>query len=207
MTIAEKILARNSGLTEVKPGQYVTAKIDMLMAGDHMRDMYEPFKRFGIDKVWDPAKVIALTDHRLPAKDIITAEQDVLKRKFVEDYGLPYWYDVGRGGICHQIMPEKGHILPGTLVLGMDSHSTTYGAFNAASTGIQYPESFWVAAKGELWFRVPETIRFEISGELPPRIMGKDVMLKIAGDYGTDVALYKSAEFVGTAVEKMSLSN
>ncbi len=207
MTMAEKILARKAGLREVKAGQYVTAKIDSIMTGDRMPEMYVAFKEIGIDKVWDPSRVIALTDHRIPAKDIEAAEEDVLKRKFVRDFGLTYWYDVGRGGICHQIMPEKGHVLPGTLVVGMDSHTTSYGAFNAAATAIQVPESYWVVAKGETWFRVPETLRFEISGKLPRRVMGKDVILKIAGDYGTDVALYKSVEFVGSAVEDMSLSS
>jgi len=207
MTIAEKILARKSGLAEVKPGQYVTAKIDKIMAGDPMAEMYDAFKEIGIEKVWDPSKVIAMTDHRVPAPTIASAEADVLKRKFVQDFGLTHWYDVGRGGICHQIMPEFGHTLPGTLVVGMDSHTTSYGAFNVAATAIQVPESYYVVAKGETWFRVPETIRFEIFGELPPRVMGKDVILKIAGDCGTDGALYKSVEFVGPAVEKMTLAD
>ncbi len=204
MTMAEKILAKNSGLTEVKPGQYVTARIDRIMAGGATG---EPLKEIGIDKVWDPSRVIALTDHEIPARDTEGAEKDVLRRKFVQDFGLTYWYDVGRGGICHQIMPEKGHTLPGTLVVGMDSHTISYGAFNVAATAIQAPEAYWVLAKGEVWFRVPKTLRFEILGKLPPRVMGKDVILKIAGDYGTDIALYKSVEFVGPAVEEMSLSD
>jgi len=207
MTIAEKILAKKSGLTEVKPGQYITAKVDKIMAGDYMAEMYDAFKEIGIDKVWDPSRVIALTDHSIPAWGIAAAEADVRKRKFVQEFGLTHWYDVGRGGICHQIMPEFGHTLPGTLVVGMDSHTTSYGAFNVAATGIQVPEAYYIVAKGETWFRVPETIRFQILGELPPRVMGKDVILKIAGDYGTDSALYKSVEFVGPAVEKMTLAD
>jgi len=207
MTIAEKILAKKSGLTEVKPGQYITAKVDKIMAGDYMAEMYDAFKEIGIDKVWDSSRVIALTDHSIPAWGIAAAEADVRKRKFVQEFGLTHWYDVGRGGICHQIMPEFGHALPGTLVVGMDSHTTSYGAFNVAATGIQVPEAYYVVAKGETWFRVPETIRFEILGELPPRVMGKDVILKIAGDYSTDSALYKSVEFVGPAVEKMTLAD
>ncbi|MFH0768270.1 MAG: 3-isopropylmalate dehydratase large subunit [Chloroflexota bacterium] len=207
MTMAEKILAKKSGLSEIKPGQYVTAKIDKIMAGDGMAGMYSAFKEIGIDKVWDPSRVIALTDHGIPSPTIEAAEADVLKRKFVKEFGLTYWYDVGRGGVCHQIMPEKGHALPGTLVVGMDSHTTSYGAFNVAATAIQAPEAYYVVAKGEIWFRVPETIKFEIFGELPPRVMGKDVILKIAGDIGTDGALYKSVEFVGPAVEKMTLSD
>lgn len=205
MTMAEKILAKNSGLTEVKPGQYVTARIDKIMTGGAMGRF---FKEIGIDKVWDPSRVIVFIDpHEIPAKDTEGAEKDVLTRKFVRDFGLTYWYDVGRGGVYHQVMPEKGHTLPGTLVVGGDSHTTSYGAFNVAATSIPGAESYWVLAKGEIWFRVPETLRFEILGKLPPRVMGKDVILKIAGDYGTDVALYKSAEFVGPAVEEMSLSD
>lgn len=207
MTIAEKILAKKSGLTEVRPGQFVTAKIDILMAGDVAAYIYKAFKEIGIEKVWDTSRVIALTDLNTPAPNIEDAEKEVLKRKFVQEFGLAYWYDVGRGGICHQVMPEKGHALPGTLVVGCDSHTTSYGAFNVAATGTNVPEAYWIAAKGELWFRVPQTLKFELLGELPPRVMGKDVILKIAGDYGTEVAAYKSVEFVGPAVEKMSLSD
>ena len=207
MTIAEKILAKKSGRSEVKPGQYVTAKVDILMAGDSSERIYSAFKEIGIDKVWDPSKIIALTDHDIPAHTIEHAERDVRKRKFVQEYGITYWYDVGKGGICHQILPENGHALPGTLVLGCDSHTISYGAFNVAATGTQTPEAYWIAAKGEIWLRVPETFKFELLGELPPRVMGKDVILKIAGDYGTDFAMYKSIEFVGSAVEKMKLSD
>lgn len=206
MTIAEKILARASGNAEVKAGQYVTAKIDRFMAGDGATRLYRGFKEIGIGRVWDTDRIVVLCDHLVPARDIESAEDDVAKRRFVKEFGISHWYEVGRSGICHQLFPEKGHALPGTLIVGMDSHTTTYGAFNAASTAIQAPEAYYVAAKGEVWFRVPETIRFEIEGELPKRVMGKDVILKIAGDYGTDVALYKSVEFVGPAVEKMSLA-
>ncbi len=207
MTIAEKILARHSGQNAVKAGQYVTAKVDRIHTGHRAAELYTAFKEIGIDRVWDPDRVIVQTDNLIPARDVDSAEDDVLKRKFVEDFGITHWYDVGRGGICHQIMPENGHTLPGNLVVGMDSHTTSYGAFNAAATAIQVPESYWVIAKGEVWFRVPETLRFEITGQLPTRVMGKDVILKIAGEYGADVALYKSVEFVGPTVEAMSLSN
>jgi 3-isopropylmalate/(R)-2-methylmalate dehydratase large subunit len=206
MTMAAKILARAAGLAEVQAGEYVTAKIDKVMAGDGGAGLGKAFEEIGIDKVWDPDRIVVLCDHRVPAPDIDTAERDVQKRNFVKKYGITNWYEVGRGGICHQIMPEKGHALPGTLVVGMDSHTTSYGAFNVASTAIQAPESYYPIAKGEIWFKVPETIRFEMLGELPERVMGKDVILKIAGDYGTDFALYKSIEFVGPAVQKMSLA-
>src|SRR4030042_7185599 len=152
MTMAEKILASKSGLSEIRPGQYVTAKIDLLMAGDSTAQIYQVLKEIGIDKVWDPSKVISLTDHDIPAPTAEAAERDVLRRKFVQEFGIKYWYDIGRGGICHQVLPEKGHVLPGSLILGCDSHTTSYGAFNPAATGTHTPEVFWLAAKGETWF-------------------------------------------------------
>jgi 3-isopropylmalate/(R)-2-methylmalate dehydratase large subunit len=207
MTIAEKILAKKSGLEKVMPGQFLTAHVDLIMTGETPAEIYKAFKQIGIERVWDPSKIVALTDHRIPARNIADAENDVLKRKFVHEFKIEHWYDIGRGGICHQILPEKGHVLPGTLIVGADSHTTSYGAFNSAGTGTQAPEVYWVAAKGELWFRVPETYQFRLDGELPRRVVGKDVILKIAGQYGTDFAMYKSLEFVGTAVERMSLSD
>jgi 3-isopropylmalate/(R)-2-methylmalate dehydratase large subunit len=207
MTMAERILARASGKAKVKAGQYVTAKIDRLMAAHYAGHLYRGFKEIGINKVWDSDRIVSMMDHNTPAPDIQTAEENVVIRKFVEEFGISHWYELGRSGICHQLLPEKGFALPGTLIAGMDSHTTSYGAFNCAATGIQAPETLYVAAKGETWFRVPETIRFEIAGELPHRVMGKDAILKIAGDYGTDIALYKSVEFVGPAVEKMTLAD
>ncbi len=208
MTMAEKILARASGEEEVKAGQYVTAKVHNLMVHDlGTPDIYNGLKEIGIKKVWDPNRIMVVCDHGVPDTNIQSANNKLVSRKFVKEFGIAEWYEVGRGGICHQLVPEKGNALPGTIVLGTDSHTTSYGAFNVAATAIQFPESCYVVDKGEIWFRVPETIRFEITGELPPRVMGKDVILKIAGDYGTDVALYKSVEFVGPAVEKMTLSD
>lgn len=206
-TMTEKILARACGRDEVKVGEYVTAKVDKVMAGDPTAGVYTAFKEIGIDRVWDPERVIVFPDHWVPAPSISSAEADVRKRKFVKEFGITHWYEIGRHGICHQIMPEKGHALPGTLVTGMDSHTTSYGAFNVASTAIQAPEAYYLLAKGEIWFRVPETIRFEIMGRLPDMVMSKDVILKIAGDQGTDFALYKSIEFVGPVVQEMSLSS
>ena len=207
MTIAEKILARNAGLPQVRPGQIVTATVDSLMLHDSAVQIYKLFKEIGIDRVWDPSKVVAVNDHKIPARNVEDAELDQVKRAFVKEFEIAHWYDVGRGGICHQVFPEQGHALPGTLVLGCDSHTTSYGAFNVAATGTQIPEAYWVAAKGNLWFRVPESIRFELSGELPRGVVGKDIVLKIAGEHGADFAAYKSIEFTGRAVEKMSLSN
>ncbi len=207
MTMAEKILARTSGRTEVKAGQYITAKIDWFQVLDHADDLYRAFREIGIKEVWDPARMAIDSSHTSPAYSIKAAEREVMHRKFVKEFGILHWDEVGRGGVCHQTFPEKGLALPGTLIVGMDSHTTSYGAFNAASTAIQSAEACYVAAKGELWFRVPETIRFVIEGDLPERVMSKDVILRIAGDYGTDMAIYKSVEFVGSTVEKMSLAS
>ena len=209
MTIAEKILASHAGLKEVKAGQYVTAKVDKLMAGHggYGDTLAKGFRETGITKVWDPDRVIFIMDHDVPAMDLKVAEECATARRFVKEFGITEFYEVGKGGICHQLMPEKGHALPGTLVAGMDSHTTSYGAFNCAATAIQYPEACYLAAKGEIWFRVPETIRYEITGKLPPMIFGKDVILKIAGDNGTDFAIYKSIEFVGPAVEQLTLAD
>jgi len=205
--MAEKIIAQHAGLPQVFAGQYVDAKVDLLMAGDACAELYDVFRTVGISEVWDPLKVIGLVDHEVPASTVLAAEQDKLRRAFVNEFGLKHWYDVGRGGICHQVLPEKGHVVPGSLIVGCDSHTTSYGAFNAAGTGIPVVEAYWVAAKGSLWFRVPETILFEITGEMPPYVMGKDVALYIAGTYGTDFANYKSIEFTGEGVHKMSLSS
>jgi homoaconitate hydratase family protein len=206
MTMAEKILARHAGETKVQAGQFVTAKVDWLQALDNIFSFYNDVKEIGIKEVWDPTRIVVDCSHQNPPSDIRAAERYAINRKFVEDFGIIHWDEVGRSGIGHQTFPEKGFALPGSLIAGVDSHTTTYGAFNAASTAIQGVEACYLAAKGEIWFRVPETIRFEISGELPPMVMGKDLILKIAGDYGTDIGLYKSVEFVGAAVEKMSLS-
>lgn len=207
MTIAEKILARKAGLARVRPGQIITAEVDGLMLHDSAAAIYTTFKEIGIPKVWDSSKIIAVNDHKIPARNIEDAELDKVKRAFVKEFNIDNWYDVGRGGICHQVLPEQGHALPGTLVLGCDSHTTSYGAFNVAATGTQIPEAYWVAAKGNLWFRVPETIRFELLGELPSGVSAKDVILRIAGDHGSDFAAYKSIEFMGPAVQRMTLSS
>lgn len=207
MTMAEKILAEHSGGKSVTAGQFITAKIDWLQALDNAHDIYEGFKEIGIKKVWDPDRIVVDCSHSSPVSKSATAEKHAINRRFVEDFGITHWDEVGRSGICHQTFPEKGFALPGSLIMGLDSHTTSYGAFNAAATAVRGMEGVYVAAKGEIWFKIPDTIRFEIDGELSPRIMGKDVILKIAGDYGTDAAIYKSAEFVGPAVEKMTLSD
>jgi len=206
MTMAEKILARASGRDEVKANEYVTAKVDVFLAGEKAK-LFEYMAEIGIEAVWDPERIVVVTDHRIPSPNVSSALNDSKLREAVKTYGITYWYDVGRGGICHQVLAERGHALPGELIVGQDSHTTTHGALNAAATAIDLPESVLVAAKGETWFRVPETVRFRIDGRLPRLVTSKDVLLKIAGEYGCDLALYRSIEYTGSAVEEMSVAS
>ena len=208
MTIAEKILARASGQKRVSPGNYVTARIDMAMMPDAFRLIRGLLKQAGIResdfKLWDPERVIIVTDHRVPAFDVPNARAHKMARDLAKSLGVKHFYDIFPG-ICHQVMVEKGHALPGQLIVGADSHTTTYGGVNAASTGIGASEMAYVLATGELWFRVPETIKFDIQGRLSPMVTSKDVILYIAGKYSTEVAQYKAIEWTGTAVDEMSL--
>jgi 3-isopropylmalate/(R)-2-methylmalate dehydratase large subunit len=206
MTMAEKVLARVSGKEKVKPGENVTAKVDQVMVHDLFDQIYSVLSGSGIEKLWDTSKIAALLDHRSPPPSISYAEAHKWVREGVKKYGIQNFYDI-KAGICHQIMGEKGHIIPGELVFGSDSHSTTYGAFGAAGTGIGVSEMAYVLATGNLWMRVPSTIKFIIKGDLPKWVMSKDIMLYIAGKYTTEVAQYKAVEFVGSTVEKMSIAS
>lgn len=208
MTITEKILARASGQTKVSPNQYVTAKIDFAMVPGYLNRILTKLAKEGISeeslKVWDPEKFALVIDHITPAPSVNDAENDKLIRQAAGKFNVKYFYDVYRG-IGHQVMHEMGHVRPGELIVGADSHTTTYGALNAAATGIGYSEMAYVLMTGELWFMVPETIKFEIRGELPDFVHSKDIILYIAGQYGTDIAQYKAIEWTGSAVEKMSI--
>jgi 3-isopropylmalate/(R)-2-methylmalate dehydratase large subunit len=208
MTIVEKILARASGQKRVAPGNYVTARIDMAMMPDAFRLLRGLLKQAGIResdfKLWDPERVIIVTDHRVPAYDVVNARAQKMARDLAKSLGIKHFYDIFPG-VCHQVMVEKGHALPGQLIVGADSHTTTYGGVNAASTGIGASEMAYVLGTGELWFRVPETIKFDIQGRLSPMVSSKDVVLFIAGKYSTEVAQYKAIEWTGSAVDEMSL--
>lgn len=208
MTIAEKILARASGRNEVKPGNYVTAKIDMAMMPDMFRLIRGLLQQAGIPeerfRVWDPERIAVFSDHQVPAYDVVSARAQKLARDLARSLGIKYFYDIFPG-IGHQVMIEKGHALPGQLIVGADSHTTTYGALNAASTGIGASEMAYVLGTGELWFMVPETIKFDVRGRLAPAVTSKDVILHIAGKYSTEVARYKAIEWTGSAVDEMSM--
>lgn len=208
MTLVEKILARASGRSRVSPGTYVTGKIDVAMMPENFRLLKTILDKAGIReeafRIWDPERFVVILDHRVPPYSIQVAENQKISREFAKRLGVKHFYDVFPG-ICHQVMVDKGHVLPGTLIVGADSHTTTYGALNAAGTGIGASEMAYVVQAGELWFRVPETIQFEITGGLPEGVSSKDIILHVAGRYGTEVAQYKAIEWSGAVVEEMSI--
>ena len=207
MTLAEKILAKASGRDQVRPGEFITAKIDLAMCHEGLgMGVSDGFRGAGAQRVWDAGKVVCLLDHYVPAPTVKTAEMHKQIREDVRDFGIEHYYGESEG-VCHQVLVEKGHVLPGRLIVGTDSHTPTYGALGAAGTGIGFSEMAYVLATGELWFRVPETIKLEIAGALSPLVMAKDVILAIAGRYGAEAAQYKSVEFTGPAVEKMSVAS
>lgn len=206
-TIAEKILASHSGRKSVSPGETVDCSIDLAMGHIAMARVAANFMMFPkeVRKVWDPDKVVVLEDHFAPAPDERWAMAQKIIRGFAKEQGLRYFYDI-KAGICHQVLPEKGHVLPGNLIVGTDSHTTSYGALNAAGTGIGYTEMTWVLVKGRLWFRVPETLRFEVGGALPKGVYAKDLMLHLLGKFGTEVAQYRAIEYAGSAIEDLDIS-
>ena len=210
MTIIEKILARAAGLKKTSPNEYVTAKIDMAMMPDAFFLLKSVLAKGGIReeafKIWDPERFVVVTDHRVPPTTLANAENQKISRDFARKLKVKHFYDI-YPGICHQIMFEKGHVRPGELIVGADSHTTTYGAFNAAATGIGASEMAYVIQTGELWFRVPETINFVIEGKLPELVHAKDIVLDLAGRHSVEVAQYKAIEWTGSAVDEMSLDS
>lgn len=205
MTMAEKVLARAAALSQVAPKQYITAKVDQVMVHDTFIDCLTHMAKAGVEKLWNLDRVVGIIDHNIPALTIDYAEAQATIRTAVKRFGIKHWYDY-KAGICHQVMVEKGHIIPGELVLGCDSHSTTYGALGAAGTGIGAAEMAYVLAKGTLWMKVPESIKFIMIGKLPIYVYPKDIILYIAQLYGTEVAQYKSIEFCGPVAESMEIS-
>jgi len=206
MTIAEAVLAKKSGRKEVTPGEIVEAEVDYVMVNDVTGlPAFNVFEEFDTSPIRE--KTVLIPDHYVPNKDVASAEQAKAMREFAEKYGIENYFEVGKGGICHQVMIEQGFVAPGRLIIGADSHTCTYGALGAFSTGVGSTEAASAMALGKLWFKVPETQRFVINGELNENVMGKDVILHIIGDIGVDGALYKSMEFHGSAIEKMSLAD
>jgi 3-isopropylmalate/(R)-2-methylmalate dehydratase large subunit len=206
MTIAEKILARASGRRSVKPHEVVTARIDIAMSHENADVVLRAFKEIGIEKVWDPERIVILFDHRIPAETEKTAATHQRIRKFVAEQGIKHFYDL-KEGICHQVLPEKGHSLPGKVMVGTDSHTTTHGAFGTFATGIGATEMAGVWATGELWFMVPDSIRINVTGKFMEFVSAKDLILHIIGMLGADGADYKSVEFCGETIAAMSVAS
>ena len=206
MNIIEKILANASGKQEVSPGEIVEAKIDLAMTHDLTGPLaIKSFHEIGAKKVWDSNKVVIILDHLVPASSVISAELHKTVRNFAEEQHIQNFYDVGRGGVCHQVMPEKGHVRPGEVIVGSDSHTCTYGAFGAFATGIGSTEMAAVFATGKLWFRVPEVIKVDVTGKFKKIISAKDLTLKIVGEIGADGAIYKGLEFGGSTIRDMTI--
>lgn len=185
------------------PGEIVEAGIDLAMSHDNALLVSKKFKEIGVPKIWDASKVVIPFDHRTPAPTIEVATGHAQVRQFIKQIGIQHFYDVGVG-ICHQVLPEKGHIKPGMLVVGTDSHTTTYGAFGAFATGIGATEMAGVWATGKLWFRVPETFKFNITGPLPRQTYAKDLILHVIGEQTLDGCDYRAVEFYGSAIDKLT---
>lgn len=207
MTLAEKILAAHSGKEKVNPGEIINVQVDLVMANDITAPLaIKEFERLGAKKVFDPQKVVFVPDHFVPNKDIPSAEQAKLTREFAHQQGLVY-FEVGQAGIEHVLLPEKGLVLPGEVVVGADSHTCTYGALGAFATGMGSTDIAVAMATGEIWMKVPPTIKFIYHGKLPRWVGGKDLILRTIGDIGVDGALYSVMQFEGEAIESLSLDS
>jgi 3-isopropylmalate/(R)-2-methylmalate dehydratase large subunit len=207
MTLAEKILARASGRDTVAPDQIVVASVDLAMSHENADLVRKSFRDIGVGRVWDSDRIVIIFDHRIPAESEKTATTHKAIREFVHEQDIRHFYDVGRGGICHQVLAENGHVRPGMVVVGTDSHTTTHGAFGAFAAGIGATEMAGVWTEGSLWFKVPPTIRIEVSGELGPWISSKDLILSIIGRLGADGADYRAVEFDGPLIRRLSIAS
>jgi 3-isopropylmalate/(R)-2-methylmalate dehydratase large subunit len=207
MTLAEKILARASSRARVEPDEIVVADVDLAMSHENADLVRKSFAEIGAGRVWDPSKIVIIFDHRVPAESERTATTHQAVREFVRAQGIAHFYDVGRGGICHQVLAENGHVRPGMVLVGSDSHTTTHGAFGAFATGIGATEMAGVWAEGKLWFKVPSTLRIEVEGELAPWISAKDLILYIIGRVGAAGADYRAVEFEGSTIHAMTVAS
>ncbi len=208
MTMTQKILAAHAGLESVVPGQLITAKVDMLLANDISGSVsVNVFDDAGFENVFDKSKIALVMDHFTPNKDIKSAEQCVTCRTFAKRFDIDHYYDVGTMGIEHALLPEKGLVAAGEIIVGADSHTCTYGALGAFSTGVGSTDLAASMATGQTWFKVPSALKFNLTGALPENVSGKDVILHIIGMIGVDGALYKSMEFTGPGVASLSIDD
>ncbi|MCD6182824.1 MAG: 3-isopropylmalate dehydratase large subunit [Thermovirga sp.] len=205
-TFAEKVLGKAAG-EDVKTGQVVTVEPHFCMSHDNAAPISKIFKKIGVEKVWNPDHIVFILDHAVPAPTDKHAENHKIIREFVKEQGIKHFYDVNsKGGVCHQIMCQEGYALPGLVMVGSDSHTCTYGAYGAFSTGIGRSEMAATWATGKIWFRVPESMKITVKGSFKKGVSAKDLILKIIGDIKADGADYMSVEFHGPAISQMSLA-
>ncbi len=207
MTITEKILAAHAGAKKVEPGELINAKVDIALGNDITAPIaIDEFYKSGAKKVFDKDRVILVPDHFVPNKDIKSAMQAKMLREFAKEQELTYFFDAGEMGVEHAILPEKGLVLPGDLVIGADSHTCTYGGLGAFATGVGSTDLAAAMITGEVWLKVPETMKFIFKGRLNPWVEGKDLILYLIGEIGVDGALYKAMELTGPVIEKMGMA-
>ena len=208
MTMTQKILAAHAGLPEVSAGQLIQAKLNIVLGNDITTPVaVNEFKKAGFDGIYDKDKVVIVLDHFVPNKDIKAAEQSKTCREFACEHCVSHFYDVGKMGIEHALLPEQGIVTAGDCIIGADSHTCTYGALGAFSTGVGSTDMAAGMATGQAWFKVPSAIRFYLTGALKPNVSGKDVILTIIGRIGVDGALYKSMEFAGPGVASLTMDD
>ena len=207
MTMTQKILAAHAGLDHVVAGQLIEAKLDVVMANDITGPMALPIFRQMAEKVFDKDKVVLVPDHFTPNKDIKSAENSKSIREFAKDQGLSWYFEQGKSGVEHAILPEAGVVAAGECIIGADSHTCTYGALGAFSTGVGTTDIATGMATGELWFKVPSALKFVLKGQPGPYVSGKDIIIHIIGKIGVDGALYKSMEFTGEGIAALSMDD
>ncbi|MCL4514218.1 MAG: 3-isopropylmalate dehydratase large subunit [Firmicutes bacterium] len=207
MTITEKILAAHAGRKQVYPGDLINARVDLVLGNDITAPVaIREFEKIGVEGVFDRERIALVPDHFIPNKDIKSAEQAKILREFAREQGITNYFEVGRMGIEHCLLPEAGLVLPGDVVIGADSHTCTYGALGAFATGVGSTDMAAAMALGETWFKVPESIKFVFHGQkLNPWVSGKDLILYVIGEIGVDGALYQAMEFTGPVIENLSM--
>ena len=207
-TITEKILAAHCGEDVVRPGQFIVADVDLCLGNDITAPLaIEEFERAGFPKVWDRTRIALTPDHFTPNKDIKSATMSKMLRKFAARHDLEYYFEVGRVGIEHALLPEQGLVGPGDLIIGADSHTCTYGAVGAFSTGVGSTDLAACFATGQVWLRVPESVKFVFKGERPRWVGGKDLVLYTIGQIGVDGARYRAMEFCGPVIESLPIDD
>ena len=208
MTMTQKILARAAGLPQVEAGQLIEGRLDLVLGNDITTPVaITEFKKAGLSAVFDKDKIAIVLDHSTPCKDIKSAQLCAACREFAKEHQIAHFYDVGRMGIEHALLPEQGLTAPGEVIVGADSHTCTYGALGAFSTGVGSTDMAAGMATGRLWFKVPSAIKVTLKGKLQPHVSGKDVILHLIGEIGVDGALYQSLEFAGEGVSSLTMDD